>query len=275
MLNLDYLTVDPEKTDYPAKSVSLKVKNGDVELLGRCHIPSLKSSDEKCPAVLILHGFPGNEKFYDLSQALRRVGFVAINAGFRGCWGCSGTYSLDTLPSDALANYYYIKEHAEELHVDPQRIYIIGHSMGGFTTMRLLADGIDVKGAILLAPCNIAQTNEDRKKVLFADGAPFLSLGEKGVEGLFSDCEAHKEEWKFQNLAKNVKKTVPLLFIGASRDTSCPVENHMNMAVEALEERGADISSSMYDSDHSFQTVRIALFKEIASWLINKENKGF
>jgi hypothetical protein len=42
------------------------------------------------PTALVLHGFPGNEKYLDLAQALRRAGINPVFFGYRGAWGSVG-----------------------------------------------------------------------------------------------------------------------------------------------------------------------------------------
>ena len=39
------------------------------------------------PVVLLLHGFPGNEKNLDLAQAIRRDGWDVVYFDYRGSWG--------------------------------------------------------------------------------------------------------------------------------------------------------------------------------------------
>jgi hypothetical protein len=34
-----------------------------------------------------LHGFPGNERNFDVAQALRRAGYAALVFHYRGSWG--------------------------------------------------------------------------------------------------------------------------------------------------------------------------------------------
>jgi pimeloyl-ACP methyl ester carboxylesterase len=43
------------------------------------------------PTVLLLHGFPGNEKNLDIAQVLRRDGFNVLFFHYRGAWGTEGT----------------------------------------------------------------------------------------------------------------------------------------------------------------------------------------
>src|ERR1700677_4487771 len=44
--------------------------------------------------VLLLHGFPGNEKNLDLAQAIRRAGWDVVYFDYRGSWGSPGDFSF-------------------------------------------------------------------------------------------------------------------------------------------------------------------------------------
>ena len=39
------------------------------------------------PAVVLLHGFPGNERNLDLAQDMRRAGWDVLYFDYRGSWG--------------------------------------------------------------------------------------------------------------------------------------------------------------------------------------------
>lgn len=46
------------------------------------------------PTVILLHGYPGNEKNLDLAQSLRREGWNVLFFHYRGAWGSEGEFSL-------------------------------------------------------------------------------------------------------------------------------------------------------------------------------------
>ena len=65
------------------------------------------------PVVVLLHGFPGNERNLDLAQDIRRAGWDVLYFDYRGSWGSPGDFSfypwhrghgcrgrLSTLPHD-------------------------------------------------------------------------------------------------------------------------------------------------------------------------------
>ena len=95
--------------------------------------PDVETFDGPRPAVLFFHGggwVKGNAKaFFDQSEALAERGVVAINAEYRL------KNKHETTPIDATCDGFsairYVRENAESLGVDPQRIAAGGGSAGG------------------------------------------------------------------------------------------------------------------------------------------------
>ena len=274
MINAQYLNISPPEKAIPMSARNVAVYHDGVKLLGRILLPGFDNEEEKAPVVLLLHGFPGHEKFDDLAQALRRCGFVVFRTGFAGCWGSGGNYRFSTLTEDLKANLQYLLDNADELHADTGRIFLIGHSMGGLTVLRALADGLQVKGACLLAPCNLAQRLEEEEEKfdgVFAKALDFIATPNGTIEDLKQDLQGRLEDWRFEQLAARIAIELPLLFVGGSRDGVCPPVTHMNRAVSVLKARGAQVTAVELDSDHSFQDQRPELIETVVSWLIKRD----
>ena len=86
------------------------------------------------PVVILLHGFPGNERNLDLAQDMRRAGWDVLYFNYRGSWGTPGDFSFAHGIEDTAAAVAYLRQPdvARSLRLDPSRIVLIGHSMGGF-----------------------------------------------------------------------------------------------------------------------------------------------
>jgi acetyl esterase/lipase len=82
------------------------------------------------PAVLILHhgGWNGGDKSTLKEQAARlaRSGFVVANANYR----LAPKVHFPAPVQDAQCALAFMRTHAEELHLDPQRIAVLGYSAG-------------------------------------------------------------------------------------------------------------------------------------------------
>ena len=85
------------------------------------------------PLVVLMHGLPGNEQNLDLAQALRRAGWAVMTFHYRGCFGSEGQFSIDHVLEDANVAVAQSATPAVATlwNIDPTRIVVIGHSMGG------------------------------------------------------------------------------------------------------------------------------------------------
>ena len=93
------------------------------------------------PAVVLLHGLPGNEKNLDLAQAIRRAGWTVVTFNYRGSWGSPGVFRFEQTLQDADAVLAYLRDpaNAKALGVDTRRLVIMGHSMGGWVAANTAA----------------------------------------------------------------------------------------------------------------------------------------
>lgn len=86
------------------------------------------------PTALLLHGCPGLQQNADLAVTLRDRGWNSLVFHYRGCWGSEGQYDLRTIPRDVAAA-------VDHLHggsypgVDPGRLAVVGHSLGGWAAV--------------------------------------------------------------------------------------------------------------------------------------------
>lgn len=133
------------------------------------------------PTVVLLHGYPGNEKNLDLAQSMRRAGYNVLFFHYRGAWGSEGEFSFTHVVEDVGSATNYLRENANDIRVDPNRILIIGHSMGGFAALQGSALDKNVKCVAGIAPADlglvadIAKTNAEFARN-FAAGADALIM---------------------------------------------------------------------------------------------------
>src|SRR6201996_2022579 len=109
------------------------------------------------PAVILLHGFPGNERNLDLAQDMRRAGWDVLYFNYRGTWGSPGDFSFTHGIEDVGAAVEYIRlpMMSQILRLDPSRVVLIGHSMGGFMAVEAAAADPTIAGVGLLSADDI------------------------------------------------------------------------------------------------------------------------
>jgi uncharacterized protein len=225
------------------------------------------------PTFVLLHGFPGNEQNLDLAQAIRRAGWNVLTLHYRGSWGSPGIFSIAHVMEDADAAVAFVRrpDIAAEFGIDPHRIVLGGHSMGGFATAAHARTDPQLLGVVLIDAWNVGATGDAFSKVSGPARAALVakefddlgnSLQGATASSTAAEVVAHRAEWNFMSWANDLTHS-PLLVIGASKAGG--EENHQ--LAEAVTRAGGKVTFSTLQSDHSFQDHRIALAAEIVTWL--------
>src|SRR5262249_25730032 len=106
---------------------------------------------EPKPTVLLLHGCPGLQQNGDLAVALRDRGWNSLVFHYRGSWGSGGRYDLRTIPADVTAAVDHLSSGAYP-QVDPRRLVVAGHSLGGWAALLAAAGDPRLRAAAPPAP---------------------------------------------------------------------------------------------------------------------------
>jgi pimeloyl-ACP methyl ester carboxylesterase len=225
------------------------------------------------PTMLLLHGLPGNEQNLDLAQAARRAGWNVLTLHYRGSWGSPGRFSLANAGEDVDAAMAYLgrPEVQQTYRIDPARVVIAGHSMGGFFAARYAARHDDVIGAILLDPWNVGASArnllahpEQRQDAIAAMGEDFgNALAGTDAAALTGEAERHARDWDLVDDAARLAAK-PVLLVGAERGNARQVAP----LADALRARGGKLlRAQTLASDHAFADHRIALSSLVVDWL--------
>jgi len=224
------------------------------------------------PVVLLLHGFPGNEKNLDLAQAIRRDGWDVVYFDYRGSWGSPGDFSFTHSIEDTQSAIAYLHDpaHAKKLRSDPAYIVLIGHSMGGFMARYVGAQDPAIKAVGLISAADMGVDKAQSLKPgqeKEATARLAASLAANGMaplagctpESLAREIVANAAAWNTLNLAPKLANR-PMLVI-TSDDGLAPSNDAF---VEALRKAGAtDLTTVHLTTDHSYSDQRIALQKAV------------
>ena len=224
------------------------------------------------PTMLLLHGLPDNEQNLDLAQAVRRAGWNVLTLHYRGSWGSPGRFSLGGAYEDVEVAMDFLRQpdNARQYGIDPERLVIGGHSMGGFLAARYAAGHDDVAGAVLIDPWNVGASAkaivaapEKRQDAIAAMGDDFgNSLAGTAAAALMAEAERHAGDWDLLDIAPGLARK-PLLIVDAQFGNAQQVAP---LAAAIKGQRG-QLRAITLPSDHAFADHRIALAAATVNWL--------
>ena len=249
---------------HPARMEVVHIPSGGVAINGVAYVAAGAGPH---PVVVLCHGLPGNEKNLDLAQAIRRAGWTVITFNYRGSWGSPGSYRFGNNLQDADAVLGYIRDpaHAAALGIDPKRVAMIGHSMGGWVTALTAAHDRDLIGVALISPANIGffarlprsaaiKVIDDNGVEALADTSPTLMADE---------AIAHADAYDFVKAAPKLTGA-PLLVLTSDDGFASEADR---LVAGARAAGNARVTSMHVATDHSYSDARIRLESEIIGWL--------
>lgn len=262
---------DPAAIDeaFPPSTVELDFLSYGKRLNGHIY---LADGPGPHPTFVLLHGFPGNERNLDLAQGLRRNGFNVLFFHYRGAWGSEGEYSFTHVIEDVASATNMLRDRADELRVDPDKILLVGHSMGGFAALHGAARDETVQCVAGLAAANLGRRaalyeNDPDAKVGFSAYSDNLQMlagfnGKKGV----AEINANAQAFSVPGLASKLSGKSVLLIAGEG-DKVLPVETvHLPMVTAFEAEPGIALTAKVLPGDHSFSWTRIKLIDDVVDW---------
>jgi pimeloyl-ACP methyl ester carboxylesterase len=229
------------------------------------------------PAVILLHGFPGNERNLDLAQDMRRAGWDVLYFNYRGSWGTPGDFSFAHGIEDVAAALAYLRQPAvaKNLRLDPARIVLIGHSMGGFMTVQAAAADRAIKAFGMISAADMAGTmqqmsNKEKKK---GDALHDMSAGlaNEGMaplsgctpDGLARELADHGTAWAFRSKVDALKNRTALVV--TSDDGLAPQNGAFADALRAAGDK--QVSTLHLPTDHAYSDQRLELSRAVLAWL--------
>jgi pimeloyl-ACP methyl ester carboxylesterase len=192
---------------------------------------------------------------------------------YSGSWGSDGDYSLAHDLEDANTVLDFIL--ADEVHnFDKSRIFAVGHSLGGFVCGQLTAKRPEIRGGVLLMPCDIGRIldvkQEDAQAYLtildvLNDSAWWLT-GATG-EGLRQEAESNAEDFRLESVANKLAQK-PLLCVGGELDIYTPPHLFCDPLENAIRAAGGTkLQSVRYPTDHHFADYRLTVAERVETFL--------
>ena len=250
---------------HPARSAVIHIPSFGVDINGLVYAASGAGHH---PTLILCHGLPGNEKNLDLAQAVRRAGWNAVTFNFRGSWGSPGAFSFAHTLEDAASVLSYVRTpaNARALGIDPERIVLAGHSMGGWVAAQVAAHDPALAGAIMIsawdAGASRASDVNARAKLVADMAENNETLTGTTPEVMADELIAHGAAWSFPPLAGKLT-AMPLLVL-TSDDGNAPDDVALVSAVRRLGGRKTAVAHAT--TDHSWSDHRVALETLVVNW---------
>lgn len=217
------------------------------------------------PTLILLHGYPGNERNLDLAQAVRAHGWNVVYFDYRGSWGSQGGFSFRHCVEDVEAVYAYCKAHAKELQVDTNHIALFGHSMGGWVCLQALARIPGIQKGFALSTWdilkNITSINTEERAARDKEADNYFVLHKAAGSGkaMFDEVLKDKNYHDLRLMA------TPL----AGKQLILLDEHHGNKALANTLQKVHTVffDYEVWQTDHPFTNKRGSLIKKLIAFL--------
>lgn len=255
---------------------TFQIPSGDISLTATLHQPDapVGKSGVKYPLVIICHGFIGsrigvNRLFVKAAREIASHGWAVLRFDYGGCGESEGDYGaggLDVL----LSQTRDVIDAAVQLEqVDTERIFLLGHSLGGAVSM--IAASLDKRVQSLVLWAAVARPYDDIVRI----------VGEQHYQeallfGRTDHCGYALQDRFFQSL----NGTLPLrqakqfegdiLLLHGNRDEVIPLDAMFHYERELrLRRRGRCETEIVVGGDHTFSSEEgyNRLIASTVSWL--------
>ncbi|MCL2392131.1 MAG: alpha/beta fold hydrolase [Oscillospiraceae bacterium] len=261
----------------------------EYPLEGLLTIPG--TEEKQYPAVVLVHGSGANDMdekvhgvrpFKDIAEGLAKHGIATIRYNKRSltygkqlvkALGADITVKEETIEDAVFAADFLRKD----VRINPDKIYIAGHSMGGMLAPRINADGGNFAGLIILAgsPRRLEEIIKEQQDeymksakgiIKWIAGKQIKKMSDKFDKIYFlSDEEAKKvpfagntslyyfKEWGMKSSADYLKETtVPILVMHGGKDLQVLTDKDFEGYQRILAGR-PDVTFELYpDLNHMF-----------------------
>lgn len=262
----------PDDPEHPARMWEGQFESGGAKLSA---IAYEAAGAGPHPTAILLHGFPGNERNLDLAQVLRRGGWNVVFFHYRGAWGSGGDFGFGHALEDVVAVTQQVRasDFARAHRVDPARIGLVGHSMGGMLAINAAAElSEEVDCVVAIAAANLAdrapedpQSEAARATAQRMDAMLAGRLEGTSGEVLIGELASDPSRFDVSQRAAALADR-PLLLVAGARDRVVPPATAEDFA-EAVVREGGDPRVVILDTDHAFSSKRVGLARSVLSFL--------
>lgn len=213
-------------------------------------------------AVIFIHGYPGNREDKNRDLINTDSLFDSYLVHHAGLGKSQGSFGFRKCALEFKRFYQFVQGQGY------QKVHLVGHSWGGFLALSVQGLLQSQSKMLLLSP--FLEIPEGEKlnhlvNVLYHETLPFI--GHMSKEELFLDLSNLSRVHNFDSFQKNLmsKQTSKIKIIQAAHDVETPAEIARKL-VHGLDQ----IAYAELETDHSFESVRVALKKLISEFIDGK-----
>jgi len=247
----------------PASSTELFIPSGSSQIAGLIYNAN---GLQKHPTLLLLHGYPGNERNLDIAQVVRSHGWNVIYFDYRGSWGSQGKFSFKNCVEDVVNVVAFCNKYQDSLKIDTSNIVMFGHSMGGWVCLKALQELPTIKKGFALSTWDIAKDFKNvstEKEMLRIANNPNIAgkyfVLNTSLEDLYTPVLQNQT---YFNLLNNGKSLADKQIIMIDEHNG----NH-DLADKMKESNKAYFEYSVWQTDHSFTNKRVSLINKVLAFL--------
>lgn len=261
----DTLTIQDLKWDEssPAGFVELSIPSSGSSMQG---FLLRANGKQKHPTLILLHGYPGNERNLDLAQVVRSRGWNVLYFDYRGSWASQGKFSFENSVDDVVNVVAFCDKNQDKLQIDPSNIVLFGHSMGGWVALKALQKLPTVRKGFALSTWNIYS---DFKDVKTQEQLLAIVKNPKASPGYFV-LNSPPEEIFAPVIAKPA-------YFDPTNDAKALADKQIVMLDEHPDNKGladalrgsnkAYFDYQVWKTDHGFTNKRVSLMNMVLSFL--------
>ena len=244
----------------PAGMNELFIPSGDATVAGLIY---RANGAQKHPTLIMLHGYPGNERNLDIAQVVRAHGWNVIYFDYRGSWGSGGQFSFANCVQDVASVVAFCKKYSDSLRIDTSNIVLFGHSMGGWVCLKALAQSPGIKKGFALSTWDIYGyfkdvKNEQEMMERARQGGNYFVLNTP-LKELFEPVISHPASYKIQiDTTELAGKQIIML------------DEHKGNSKLAATIGGSNhnyFDYEVWQTDHPFTNKRISLINKVLAFL--------
>ncbi len=247
----------------PASMTELFIPSGNALLAGFIY---KANGSQKHPTLLLLHGYPGNERNLDLAQVARAHGWNVIYFDYRGSWGSQGKFSFENSVKDVVNVVAFCKKYQDSLQIDTSNIVLFGHSMGGWICLKALAQLPEIKKGFALSTWDIYSDfkNPSSEKQMLeiannpATGGGYFVLN-SSLKEIFTPVIKNPAYFNLGNDAKALADKQIIMLDEHTRNKQ--------LADDLKSVHSSYFDYQVWQTDHPFTNKRVALIKMVIAFL--------